>query len=163
MAGREPARVLGGAALMALPYSSTTAGRSALVEIEKLLREFGCARFGAMNDYSTGELIIQFEHRGRMVEVRASSKGYAAAWLRENEWNSRRRGTKKQHEDRALEIGQTAVYSIARDWIKGQLMAIETGMLSFEGAFLGHLMLPDGRRVIEVAEQKGLLPAPGEA
>lgn len=145
---------------MSLPYSNTTSGRNALVEIEKLVREFGCSKFGTGNDYTTGELIIQFEHRGRMVEVRASAKGYAAAWLRDNEWSSRRRGSRRDHENRALEIGQTAVYSIARDWIKAQLTAIETGMLTFEGAFLGHLMLPDGRRVIEVVEKKGLLPPP---
>lgn len=146
---------------MSLPYSSSTSGRNALVEIEKLLREFGCTRFGVLNEYETGELIIQFEYRGRMAEVRASAKGYAAAWLRENEWNSRRASTPKEHEAKALEIGQTAVYSIARDWIKGQLTAVETGMLSFEGAFLGHLMLPNGKRVLEVAAEKGLLALPG--
>lgn len=145
---------------MALPYSSSSSGRNALVEIEKLLCQFGCSRFGVMNDYATGELMIQFEYRGRMVDVRASAKGYAVAWLRENEWNSRRKCSRKEHEDRALEIGQTAVYSICRDWIKAQLTAIETGMLTFDGAFLGHLMLPDGRRVMDVVQKQGLLPAP---
>jgi len=148
---------------MPLPYANTSSGRNALVEIEKILREFGCSRFGAMNDYSTGELIIQFEYRGRMVDVRASAKGYAAAWLRENEWNTRRRGTRQQHEARALKIGQTAVYSICRDWIKAQLTAIETGMLTFDGAFLGHLMLPNGRRVLDEVQDRGLLPPPGGA
>ena len=138
---------------MSLPYSSATTGRKALGEIEKLLREFGCSKFGAMNDYDTGELILQFEYRGRMVDVRASAKGYALAWLKENPWTHRRRSSKQEHERQAYEVGQRAVYSIARDWIKGQLMAIETGMLSFDAAFLGHLMLANGQRVIERVEQ----------
>lgn len=53
-----------------------------------------------------------------------------------------------------------AVYSILRDWIKGQVMAIETGILTFEGAFLGQILLPNtGTTVMEAVFQKGMLPA----
>jgi hypothetical protein len=59
-----------------------------------------------------------------------------------------------------LEIGQIAVWSILRDWIKGQITAIECGMLSFEGAFLGQIMLPDGQTVLERIERDNVLPLP---
>ena len=40
-------------------------------------------------------------------------------------------------------------------------MAIETGVLTFEGAFLGQIMLPStGRTLLEEVEAKNLLPAP---
>ncbi|AZV93543.1 hypothetical protein CBF45_07295 [Bordetella sp. J329] len=147
---------------MALPYSTATSGEKALGEIQKLLRSFGCNKFGSMVDDAAGELLVQFEYRGRMVSVKASTKGYAAAWLKENPWTSRKHCTRQQHEIRAMDIASVAVYSILRDWIKGQIMAIETGILSFEGAFLGQILLPSGRTILEQAQAQNLLPAPEE-
>lgn len=145
---------------MALPYSSATSGDKALGEIQKVLRSFGCSKFGSMVDDAAGELLVQFEYRGRMVSVKASTKGYAAAWLKENPWTSRRTATRQQHERKAMDIASVAVYSILRDWIKGQVMAIETGILSFEGAFLGQILLPSGKTILEHAADTKLLPAP---
>lgn len=147
---------------MPLPYSSASSGKNAISDIQKMLKKFGCAKFATGEDFDACELFIQFEHRGRMVNMKASSKGYAAAWLKENPWSSRRKGNRAQHQSRALEIGSIAVCSILRDWVKGQVTAIEVGMLSFEGAFLSHMMLPSGISVIEHMEQEKLLPAPTE-
>jgi len=147
---------------MALPYQNATSGQRAMEDVQKILRGFGCTRFATGEDFETGDVFIQFEHRGRPVSLKASSRGYAAAWLKENPWNHRRKGTKAQHEAKALKIGGIAVYSILRDWVKGQVTAIEIGILSFESAFLSHIMLPNGRRVIEEVEARGLLPAPDD-
>lgn len=146
---------------MALPYASATSGRKALEQIEKILIQFGCARFASGTDYESGDVFIQFEHRGRPVMFKASAKGYAAAWLRENPWSSRKQCTKEEHNRKALSIGSVAVYSILRDAIKGQVAAIETGIWTFEEAFLSHLMLPNGQRIIEEVESKRLLPEAG--
>lgn len=145
---------------MALPYSNASSGDKALAEIQKILRHFGCRKFGSMVDDEEGELIIQFEHQGRMVSVRCSFQGYAAAWLRENPWSYRRKSTKQEWEKLAMEKGSIAIYSVARDWIKGQVTAIETGILSFEGAFLGQILLPNGQTVLEHASSQNLLPNP---
>ena len=134
---------------MALPYESATSGERALGEIGKILRGFGCTKFGSMVDDAEGWLLVQFEYRGRPVIVKASTKGYAAVWLRAHAWSSRMHSTKAQHESKAMQLASVAVYSILRDWIKGQVMAIETGVLSFEGAFLGQLLLPSGQTVLE--------------
>ncbi len=147
---------------MRLPYSTATSGDKALGEMQKVLRAFGCSKFGSMVDDEAGELLVQFEYRGKMVSVKASTKGYAAAWLKENPWSPRRANTRAQHERKAMDIAGLAVYSILRDWIKGQVMAIETGVLSFEGAFLGQILLPNGRTVLEHARETKLLPAPAE-
>lgn len=147
---------------MPLPYESATSGERALGEIQKLLRGFGCTKFGSMIDDEAGTILVQFEHRGRPVSVKASIKGYAAAWLKEHPYNSSRmRSTKVQHERKALDIASIAVYSIVRDWIKGQIVAIETGILTFEGAFLGQILLPSGKTILEHAQDQRLLPAPG--
>ena len=140
-----------------LPYSSSTSGASALAEIEKILRKFNCTKFAHGTDWETGEVFIQFEHRGRMVNLKASAKGYAAAWLKANPWTTRHRNSKAKHESNALNKGSIAVYSILRDWVKAQTTLIECNVMSFEAAFLSHIMLPNGRAVFEEIQERGML------
>jgi hypothetical protein len=148
---------------MTLPYSSATSGASAMKDIEKVLRAFGCSKFGTGTDWETGDLYIQFEHQGRQINLKASAKGYAAAWLRENPYSNRMRCTLEEHRQKALQKGEVAVYSVLRDWIKGQVTAVETGVMSFEAAFLSHIMLPSGKSVIEHIQHQKLLPAPEDS
>jgi len=143
---------------MTMPYENSTSGRSAMDEIRKTVQAFGCTKFAPMEDFESGVITIQFEYRSRMVQVTASAKGYAAAWLREHPYNNRMRKTKAEHDRAALAQGQIAVWSILRDWIKGQLTAIETGVLTFEGAFLGQILLPSGETVMERIETQKMLP-----
>ena len=145
---------------MSLPYENATSGERALGEIQKLLRGFGCNRFGALTDDGAQEITVQFEREGRMVSVRASIRGYAAAWLKEHPYTIRMRTSRADHERKALGIASVAVYSILRDWIKGQVTAIETGILTFEGAFLAQMVLPNGLTVLEHAHRQALLPGP---
>lgn len=141
---------------MALPYENSTSGERALGEINKLLQRFGCDRIGSMIDNAEGTILVQFHYRGRDCSVKASMKGYAATWLKEHPHSSRSRTTTQQHQSKAMEVASVAVYSILRDWIKGQLTAIETGIVSFEGAFLGAIMLPGTAQTVSefVAEKK---------
>jgi hypothetical protein len=144
---------------VSLPYESATSGERALGEIQKLLRGFGCTKFGSMIDDADGTVLVQFEYKGRPVSVKASTKGYAAAWLKEHPHSYRIKASLAQHQRKALDIASVAVYSILRDWIKGQITAIETGILSFEGAFLGQILLGNGRTVLEHVADAQLLPA----
>lgn len=146
---------------MPLPYENATSGGAALEEIRKVLTKFGCARFGTMTDTEAGELIVQFSFRGRDVTAKASYRGYAAAWLKEHPYTQRTRSTQADHEKKALKQAEISVCSVLRDWIKGQVVAIETGVLTFEGAFLGQILLPTGKTVLEQIDNQGLLPALG--
>lgn len=143
---------------MSLPYENATSGDRAIAEVQKILRAFGCTKFGSMNDDVEQTILIQFEYRQRMVSVKASAKGYAAAWLKEHPYGSRTKGSLKDHQARAMQIASVAVYSILRDWIKGQITAIETGILTFEGAFLGQILLPSGRTILDHAMEQKMLP-----
>jgi Xaa-Pro aminopeptidase len=145
---------------MNLPYENSSSGERALTDIQKILRQFGCNKFGSMVDDGAQEILVQFEFRGRPVTVKASMRGYAAAWLRAHPWTTRMRATKTEHERKAMQVASTAVYSILRDWIKGQVTAIECGILTFEGAFLGQIMLPNGKTVLDVIQTDKLLPPP---
>lgn len=144
---------------MSLPYENATSGGAALEEIRKVLTKFGCARYGTMTDAEAGELIVQFSFRGRDVTAKASYRGYAAAWLKEHPFGPRTRGTRQQHEAKALKQAEISVCSVLRDWIKGQVVAIETGVLTFEGALLGQILLPTGATVLEEVQNRGVLPA----
>ncbi len=137
---------------MALPYENSSSGEKALGEIQKILQRFGCQSFGSMMDFEKKELLLQFKYRDTPISVTASSAGYAAAWLKEHPYSSRMRKSRIEHEAQAVTVAGVAVYSILRDWIKGQVTAIECGILSFEGAFLGQVLLPSGMTVLEYAQ-----------
>jgi len=57
---------------------------------------------------------------------------------------------------RCLAQAETAPVQ-GQDWIKGQITAIETGMLSFDAAFLPYIVLPDGRTVLDRLQEMKLL------
>ena len=143
---------------MALPYASASAGVRAREEITKILRRLGCESIGFMDDFQKHEVLLAFKHRGRSVQLMASAKGWAQAWLKENPWNYSRRSTRQDYEQQALKQGHVAVNSVLRDWMKGQVTAIECGILSFEAVFLPHMLTHDGRTVIERLGETDLLP-----
>jgi hypothetical protein len=130
---------------MSVPYEGATSGHAARGEITNILRRFGCEEVGFLDDFANHTLLLAFTHRGRRVELRASAKGWAQLYLKENPWSSRRRGTKQQYELAALKQGQIAMNSILRDWVKGQVTAIECGVLSFEAVFMPYMLTNDGR------------------
>lgn len=142
---------------MNLPYSNATTGDAALGEIGKILTYFGCDRYGHMHDQAAGQLLVQFTHKGRNVSVAASFRGYANAWLKENPYGPRRSGTKAQYEAKALAQAKISVCSILRDWIKAQVTMVEVGALSFEAAFLGQLVLGNGKSVLDHAAASGYI------
>jgi hypothetical protein len=90
----------------------------------------------------------------------ASAKGWAQMGLKENAWSYNKRSQRVEYEQAALRQGHVAVNSILPDWTKGQITAIETGVLSFEAVFMPWMLTSDGRPLIErVAD---LLPKPEE-
>lgn len=143
---------------MAVPYERATTGRDATDQIRRILQDFGCTKYAPMEDFAAGEVTIQFEYRGRMVQVNASARGWARMWLRENPHNFRHKSTVQEYEAKALQQGTVAVWSMLRDWIKGQITAVECGVLKFDAAFLGQILLADGRTVHQHVEDKGMLP-----
>lgn len=147
---------------MSIPYATATSGDRALTELQKILAKFGCQSFGTMTNIEKGAIIVQFTWRSRTVSLEASWKGYAAAWLKANPWSYSRRGTREEWNAKALAQGRLSVCSVLRDWVKGQVTAIECGVMSFEAAFLPHMLLQDGRRVIDKIEADKLLPAPDD-
>jgi hypothetical protein len=141
-----------------VPYASATSGTKAREEITKVLRRMGCESIGFMDDFEKQELLLAFTHRGRQVQLRASAKGWAQAWLKDHPQTYRSRISSDEYRRAALQQGQVAVNSILRDWVKGSVTAVECGMLSFEAVFMPYMLTADGRPLLDhVAE---LLPKP---
>lgn len=143
-----------------IPYATATAGEKALIELQRALAKFGCASFGTAIDAERGVTIVSFKWRERVVQLEASWKGYENALLRDRVFTWR--DDRKKAEARALDQARISVCSVLRDWTKAQITAIEAGVLSFESAFLPHMLLKDGRRVIDAAQDANLLPAPAD-
>lgn len=145
---------------MAVPYASATSGAKARDEITQLLRRFGCENVGFMDDFAEHSVLLAFRHRGRNVQLRASAKGWAQLYLKENPWNYQRKGGQKDYEQAAIRQGLIAVNSILRDWVKGQITAVECGIMSFEAVFMPHMLTSDGRTLLERVEEAKMLPPP---
>jgi hypothetical protein len=146
---------------VSIPYETATAGDRAIAEMQKTLAAFGCQSFGTMVDQERQVLIVAFKWRDRQVHLEASWKGYAAALLK-----GKRLGygsDRIRREQKALEQARVSVCSVLRDWVKGQTTAVECGVLTFEAAFMPHMLLKDGRRVIDAARAADLLPPPVES
>lgn len=138
---------------MPLPYENASSGDKAFAEIQKILNRFECDSFGIMQKRSDQVTLIQFDWRGRRVELRGHWGGYASMWLKENPWTSRRKGNQAQHHAKAMEIAQVAVCSLLRDWVKAQVTAVEANLMTFEEVFMPHMLLPNGQRMVEAAQK----------
>ena len=85
-------------------------------------------------------------------------------YLRENPWNPQRRLPREAYEAQWLEQGKIAINSILRDWVKGQVTAIECGLMNFDTAFLPHLITRQGKTVGElIGSDPSLLQITGPA
>ena len=146
-----------------VPYHSAKSGGAARDDIHKILQRFGANRVGFMDNFEDHSVLLAFSYKEKNIEMRASAKGWATLYLMENPWNKRRRGTKIQYENRALNQGLIAVNSILRDWIKGQITAVECGLMSFDHVFFPNMLLPDGRIVMDVIKPDDLLKISGQS
>lgn len=147
-----------------LPYTYAKTGKAARNEITKMLAAFGCTQVGFMDDFDRDEVILQFEHRGNRIAMRLSARGWARIHLSKFPWTTRMKVGREAYEEGALAQGQIAVNSMLRDWIKGQLTAIECGMMEFDEAFLPYLLMPSGKTVAETFKDNSLLlPGGGDA
>lgn len=144
---------------MSVPYAHAASG-NARDELTKILRRFGCESVGFMDDFADGSVLLAFTHRGRPVQLRASAKGWAQMFVQEEPWSRNRKSNRQEYEAAALKQGMIAVNSILRDWVKGQVTAVECGILSFEAVFMPYMLTSDGRTLIERVKETNLLPLP---
>jgi hypothetical protein len=64
-----------------VPYASATSGTKAREETSKVLERLSCEKIGFMDELKEHAVLLQFTHRGRTVQLRASAKGWAQMFL----------------------------------------------------------------------------------
>src|SRR5262249_23041961 len=94
----------------------------------------------------------------RLVDVREGAAEQNGVAVRAGAGD--RSGTRQQHEQEALQQRHLAWSSLLRDWIKGQITAVECGILSSEAVFMPHMLTNDGRPLLERVQE--LLPKADE-
>ena len=82
-----------------------------------------------MDNYEKHEVMLVFRHRGRDIQLRASAAGWAALYLRNTRSTIDTAPASMITASAPCSKGRSRSNSILRDWIKGQIMAIETGIL----------------------------------
>jgi hypothetical protein len=81
-------------------------------------------------------------------------------YMRAHPFGRNHRCTREEYERKALAQGLVAINSILRDWVKGQVTAVECGILDFATVFMPYMLTDDGRTVIERIAEMGVLPPP---
>lgn len=145
-----------------LPYAKSTAGQGREKEIRDTLRSVGASAVGFMVDDDRDEVICQFRLHGREITVPISISSYERAWLKAYPCGPRTK--RPEHERKAREQAERAVWAVLADWIKAQAAMMHCGFLDTDAAFLTHIRLPDGRRVGDaISSDSGALrlPNPG--
>lgn len=142
--------------MVSVPYAGSRSGANARNEIRSILQRFGVSSVGFMEHFDSHKLTVAFEWRDRKVQLEASAAGWAALFLERNPWNSRRKVSEEEWREKALNQGLVAVNSILRDWIKGQITAVETGILQFDSVFFPYLLTPAGDTLHERIEESGV-------
>lgn len=89
-------------------------------EIESLLAKYKADQFGSASDTMSGAAMVQFRYQGRIIRFEMMTKNLSEQQVRQR-W-------------RALLLG-----------IKSKLECVESGIETFDDAFLSHIVMPDGR------------------
>ena len=135
---------------MNTPYAAaSSSSMNARGEIVKMLQKFGCESVGFMDDFKEQSVLLQFLFHGRQIKLKVGAKGWATLFLKDNPWNHRRRTSRKDYEEIALEQGMIAINCILRDWVKGQLTAIECGLMPFDHVFLPYMITASGETIAD--------------
>lgn len=138
---------------MKLPYADSKAGSSREAEIRAILRGVGASAVGFMVDDDADQIIVQFRLKGREITIPVRVGAYAEAWLRENPHTSRSRSTFAQYKQRARQQAYCASWAILHDMIKAQAAMIAAGFQDTDTAFLPHIRLPSGHRLVDALQE----------
>lgn len=128
-------------------------------EIERTLSRYGCAAFGY--GWQDDRAVVSFKAHGRFVQFMLP--------MPDPDDSARNRSGARMSATQARQAHEKAIRQRWRALalcIKATLEAVESGIVTFEEAFLAHILLPNGETVatlmapqIEQAYTSGLMPA----
>jgi hypothetical protein len=128
-------------------------------EIERLLQRYGAKEFA--HGWKTGKAVIQFGMMNRVVR-------FVLPLPDKNEFSKTPTGKSRSDTDtfRAWEQGCRQRWRALTLTIKAKLESVESGIEEFDTAFMGQVVMPNGRTIseqltpmIEQAYSSGKMPA----
>ena len=126
---------------MAYAENTDVAVEKSLGEIVTLIKRAGANRIAQVEE--PGTLAIQFFMRDRMLRFRVTLPD----WQLMPEYNGRReRQSQAQRTNRAGQVHKQRARALLLV-IKAKLESVESGVESFEEAFLANVVMPDGKTV----------------
>lgn len=144
--------------------NTTVPAERSQAEIQQTLRRYGATGFVFAQDDERHQAMIQFRAQGRMVKLVLPLPDPDDEAFRLTPQRRTPRSPQKRREAYEQEV-RRRWRSLAL-FVKATLEAVEAGIITFDRAFLAHLMLPDGRTVaqhlqprIETAYATGEMPA----
>lgn len=126
---------------------NTTVGTDKTIsEIRNTLNRYGAVGFAFMEDAYSAQ--IAFEMKGRRVRFKVmmpEPKEYAE--VRVSKYRNRQRTPEELKT--ALDKASKQIYRALLLVVKAKLESVESGIESFDQAFMAHLILPSGQTVTE--------------
>lgn len=129
-------------------------------EIERLVRRYGATEFAS--GWKAGRAVIQFKMQNRYIR-------FVVGLPDQSEFRNTPSGRRQRSDNdtlKAWEQGCRQRWRALALAIKGKLESAESGIETFESAFLGQVVMPNGRTiaeqvvpVIESAYASGKMPA----
>lgn len=142
--------------------NTSVSPEKSLAEIRAMLKRYGATKFGYMDDEAS--IVLAFEAQGRRIRFRVPLPDLAEFGRRQvNQYTSRPAAPQEMIAAREQAVAQRwrALLLV----IKAKLESVESGIETFEQAFMAHLVLPSGATVsewavpqIEQAYQSGQMP-----
>ena len=112
-------------------------------EIERTLTRYGATRFGSMSEPE--KATIYFEVHGRQVQIPIPMPTPKDKSLPKDKWGYALAGTQL---DKALDGERRRRWRVLLLTLKATLEAVESGLLTFDQAFLAHLVIPGTAKTI---------------
>lgn len=144
--------------------NTSVSPEKSLIEIRATLKRYGATKFGYLDDETS--IILAFEAQGRRIRFRVplpDAADFSNHQVSVNQYTSRPMTPEEMRAAREKAIAQRwrALLLV----IKAKLESVESGIETFEQAFMAHLVLPSGATVsewavpqIEQAYQTGQMP-----
>ncbi len=113
-------------------------------EIERILSKYGATRFGTMNE-ADGSATVYFEFKGRQIQLPVPMPPRTDKRFARDKYGRVRVETQRE---RLWEQEQRRRWRVLVITIKAMLEAVDTGLVTFEQAFLAHIVIPGTARTL---------------
>lgn len=129
-----------------MPYAegTTVSPEKSLAEIQQTLKRYGSSKFGLLDEGD--RLAIMFEMKGRRVKFAVPMPPVA-----DFKFDGAKRARSQAQQLSAQYKEHSRRYRALLLVIKSKLESVESGIESFDEAFMGHLVLPSGQTMHEWA------------